>query len=210
LAKTASGINKPNGLYLILPDKAEAFVETLPIHKFYGIGDVTAQKMRDLGVHTGADLKQWSENDLLKKFGKVGSYYYHIVRGQDDRPVMPNRVRKSIGTEESYAHDLIERHSMIVALEEIAADLKRRVERSETSGRTLTLKVKYADYQQVTRSRTLTESIYSADEMVKIAIELMDTTEVAQKHARLLGLSLSNLDCEREEPEYVQLMIDFS
>ncbi len=98
--------------------------------------------MRDLGVHTGADLKQWSENDLLKKFGKVGSYYYHIVRGRDDRPVMPNRVRKSIGAEESYAHDLSERHSMIVALEEIAAILKRRIERSDDSGRTITLKVK--------------------------------------------------------------------
>ncbi len=210
LAKTASAVNKPNGLFLILPDQAESFAEKLAIEKFYGIGDVTAQKMRDLGVHTGADLKQWSENDLLKKFGKVGSYYYHIVRGRDDRPVMPNRVRKSIGAEESYAHDLSERHSMIVALEEIAAILKRRIERSETSGRTITLKVKYADYQQVTRSRTLTESIYDAAEMVRIAVELLDTTEVAQKHARLLGLSVSNLDCEREEPEYVQLMIDFS
>jgi len=210
LAKTASGINKPNGLFLILPENAEAFAEQLPIDKFYGIGEVTAQKMRDIGVHTGADLKQWSENDLLRKFGKVGSYYYHIVRGQDDRPVMPNRIRKSIGAEESYAHDLSERHSMIVALEEIAGILKKRIERSETSGRTITLKVKYADYQQVTRSRTLPESIYAADEMVKIGIQLLDTTEVAQKHARLLGLSISNLDCEREEAEYVQLMIDFT
>jgi DNA polymerase-4 len=210
LAKTASSINKPNGLFLILPEQAESFAEKLPIDKFYGIGDVTAQKMRDIGVHTGADLKQWSENDLLRKFGKVGSYYYHIVRGQDDRPVMPNRIRKSIGAEESYAHDLSERHAMIVALEEIADIIKRRIERSETSGRTITLKVKYADYQQVTRSRTLTESIYDTGEMVKIAIELLDTTEVAQKHARLLGLSISNLDCEREDAEYVQLMIDFS
>ena len=99
---------------------------------------------------------------------------------------------------------------MIVALEEIAGILKKRIERSETSGRTITLKVKYADYQQVTRSRTLPESIYAADEMVKIGIQLLDTTEVAQKHARLLGLSISNLDCEREEAEYVQLMIDFT
>jgi DNA polymerase IV len=210
LAKTASSINKPDGLFLILPEHAESFAEKLPIDKFYGIGEVTAQKMRDIGVHTGADLKQWSENDLLKKFGKVGSYYYHIVRGQDDRPVMPNRIRKSIGAEESYAHDLSERHSMIVALEEIAGILKRRIESSETSGRTITLKVKYADYQQVTRSRTLTESICAVEDMVKIALELLDTTEAAQKHARLLGLSLSNLDCEREEQEYVQLMIDFS
>ncbi|MBU6451896.1 MAG: DNA polymerase IV [Cyanobacteria bacterium REEB67] len=210
LAKTASAVNKPDGLFLILPENAEAFAEKLPIEKFYGIGEVTAQKMRNAGVFTGADLKKWSENDLLKKFGKVGSYYYHIVRGQDDRPVMPNRVRKSIGAEESYAHDLSERHSMIVALEEIAECLKGRIDRSQTSGRTLTLKVKYADYQQVTRSRTLGESLYGVEEMLKIAIELLDTTEVAQKHARLLGLALSNLDCEREEQEWVQLMIDFS
>jgi DNA polymerase IV len=210
LAKTASAVNKPDGLFLILPENAEAFAEKLPIEKFYGIGEVTAQKMRNAGVFTGADLKKWSENDLLKKFGKVGSYYYHIVRGQDDRPVMPNRVRKSIGAEESYAEDLIERHSMIVALEEIAESLKGRIARNQTSGRTLTLKVKYADYQQVTRSRTLGESLYSVEEMLKIAIELLDTTEVAQKHARLLGLALSNLDCEREEQEWVQLMIDFS
>jgi DNA polymerase-4 len=208
LAKIASGINKPNGLCLIPPDKAESFVEQLAIEKFHGIGDVTAEKMRKLGVRTGADLKQWSEMDLLRKFGKTGSFYFHIARGQDDRPVQPNRIRKSIGAEESYAEDLIDRGAILVALADIAETLKRRIESNKTSGRTITLKVKYADYQQVTRSRTLNESVIAIDEMMRVAEELLDLTEVGHKSVRLLGLALSNLDCEREEPEFVQLTLD--
>lgn len=208
LAKIASGINKPNGLCLIPPDKAESFVEQLAIEKFHGIGDVTAEKMRKLGVRTGADLKQWSEMDLLRKFGKTGSFYFHIARGQDDRPVQPNRIRKSIGAEESYAEDLIDRGAILVALADIAETLKRRIESNKTSGRTITLKVKYADYQQVTRSRTLNESVIAIDEMMRVAEELLDLTEVGHKNVRLLGLALSNLDCEREEPEFVQLTLD--
>lgn len=209
LAKTASGVNKPNGLFLIAPDKAEEFVERLAIEKFYGIGQVTAEKMRSLGVFTGADLKKWSEIDLVKRFGKVGSYYFQIARGVDDRPVEPNRIRKSIGAEESFAEDLMDRHSMLVALEEIGKTLVRRLESSETGGRTLTLKVKYSDYQQVTRSRTLAESLTQLDAILKIAHELLDTTEVETKRARLLGLALSNLDCERDEDDYVQLTLNF-
>ena len=209
LAKTASGIRKPNGLFLIPPDQAETFVESLDIDKFYGIGHVTAEKMRKLGVHTGADLKKWTEVDLIRKFGKVGSYYFQIVRGQDDRPVEPNRIRKSIGAEESYADDLIDYHAIISALEEIAESLQQRIERNETSGRTLTLKVKYADYQQVTRSRTVSESIYDAATMMSLAKDLLQTTEAEDKHVRLLGLAISNLDCEREESEYVQLTLKF-
>ena len=210
LAKTASAINKPNGLFLIPPDKAESFVETLPIEKFYGIGHVTAEKMRNAGVFTGADLKRWTEADLLKKFGKVGSFYYHIVRGRDERPVEPNRIRKSIGAEESYAHDLADRHAIVTALEEIADNLKRRLVSNQTSGRTITLKVKYADYQQVTRSRTVLESIQDTSEIMALALELVDTTEAEQRHVRLLGLTISNLDCEQENADYVQLTLDFS
>jgi DNA polymerase IV len=209
LAKTASAVNKPNGLFLIPPDQAATYVEKLAIEKFYGVGQVTAEKMRNAGVYTGADLKQWSEVDLVKRFGKVGSFYFHIVRGHDDRPVVPNRIRKSLGAEESFAEDLIDRHSIISALEEIAETLKRRVDSSETSGRTLTLKVKYGDYQQVTRSRTLSASIQSIDEIMNVALQLLDSTEIEHRHVRLLGLALSNLDCEREEEDYVQLTIDF-
>ena len=121
----------------------------------------------------------------------------------------PNRIRKSLGAEESFAEDLIDRAAIINALQEIADTLKSRIENNQTSGRTLTLKVKYADYQQVTRSRTVTESIQEVAEIMKIADDLLNLTEVEQKHVRLLGLSLSNLDCEKVEEENVQLTIDF-
>lgn len=209
LAKTASGINKPNGIYLIPPDKAESFVEQLAIEKFYGIGDVTAQKMRDLGIRTGADLKKWSEIDLMQRFGKAGSYYFKIVRAKDDRPVSPNRIRKSIGAEESYAEDLVDRNAMMDALAEIVIVLCRRIEKNSAVGRTITLKVKYSDYQQVTRSRTCAAPLLKPDELVQIAAELLDSTEVQTRKARLLGLTLSNLDGDAEEEPYRQLTIDF-
>ena len=214
LAKTASGINKPDGLTLITPDKAESFVETLAIEDFYGVGKVTANKMRELGVHNGKDLKQWSEADLLRTFGKVGSYYFQIARGKDDRQVQPNRIRKSIGAERSYAEDLNERNEILDSLLGIAKILKAHLDSNNTGGRTLTLKVKYADYQQVTRSRTSLESFCEIDQIMGVAIELLDTTEIWSRNARLLGLAISNLDSERElekeNQEYVQLTFSFA
>lgn len=212
LAKTASGLNKPNGLTLIPPAEAEAFVAKLPVESFYGIGHVTAEKMHQLGISSGADLRTWTEVDLVRKFGKAGSFYFSIVRGSDDRPVVPNRVRKSIGAEESYADDLSDRYAFVTALSEIVVVLAERMERSQARGRTLTLKVKYADYQQVTRSRTLSEPISDHDEMLNLALELLADTEVENRHARLLGLTISNLDGaegEDDGSEYVQLTIDF-
>lgn len=208
LAKTASAVSKPDGLYVITPDKAEEFVETLPIDKFYGIGHVTAEKMRQVGVHTGADLKRWSESELVSKFGKMGAYYYYIVRGLDDRPVEPNRIRKSLGAEESYARDLSDPDEILSSLREIASVLQRRISSSQSTGRTLTLKVKYADYQQITRSKTVAESISGLDDINDLAVELLNTTEVHRRPVRLLGLTLSNLDSEKPEPDYVQLTLE--
>ncbi len=210
LAKTASGINKPNGLTLITPDKAEPFIEKLAIEDFYGIGKVTAQKMYSYGIYTGADLKKLSEVELIKKFGKTGSYYYRIVRAHDDRPVEPNRIPKSIGAEESFAEDLADRYSMVAALEELADIVERRLEKNGTGGRTVTLKVKYGDYQQVTRSKTVNESVKSASEIMSIVQTLMSATEIEQRNVRLLGVQVSSLDCERDEQEYVQLTIEFA
>jgi DNA polymerase IV len=209
LAKTASGINKPDGLTLIRPEKAESFIEKLAIEDFYGIGKVTAQKMHSAGIYAGADLKKLSEVDLIKKFGKAGSHYYRIVRALDDRPVVPNRIAKSIGAEESYADDLADRYSIMVALEELAETVERRLDKQGTAGRTVTLKVKYGDYQQVTRSKTLLESIKSSKDLLKVAQSLLSATEVEQRSVRLLGLSMSSLDCDRLEEEYVQLTIEF-
>lgn len=210
LAKTASGIRKPNGLYLIPPDKAESFLEELKIEKFYGVGKVTAEKMINAGIRTGADLKRWSEYELVAKFGKMGSFYYRIVRGEDSRPVSPNRIRKSIGAEESFADDLVTRPTMMEALQEIAETLKRRIDKNEALGKTITLKVKYADYQQVTRSRTTNEPIVEIDTMMRIAGQLLDTTEVEQKNARLLGLTISNFPSDyEEEKDVIQLTLNF-
>jgi DNA polymerase-4 len=166
LAKMASGRNKPNGLTVILPEDAQAFVEQLPIEKFHGIGEVTAAKMHSLGIHTGVDLKERSHFELVKYFGKSGHYYYNIARVQDDRAVEANRIRKSIGAENSFAQDLNNKAACILELEQIAETLQERLEKHQTSGRTLTLKVKFSDYQQITRSRTFESSINSLDTMV--------------------------------------------
>jgi DNA polymerase IV len=207
LAKTASGIDKPNGLLLIPPEDAEAFVEQLPIEKFYGIGEVTAAKMHSFGIYSGADLKHWTETELVQRFGKVGQFYYKIARGQDDRIVQPNRIRKSLGAETSFESDLSDRSSILKALEEIAQVLKRRLDAHQTSGRTLTLKVKYADYRQVTRSKTIGESICELKVINSLAQELLLTTEIEQRQVRLLGLTLSNLEEENTQKEYIQLTL---
>jgi DNA polymerase-4 len=167
--------------------------------------------MKASGIHTGKDLKALSEIELVKKFGKAGSYYYRIARGQDDREVIPNRVRKSIGAEESYADDLTSKQAIYEALGDIADTLERRLERCQTGGRTITLKVKYGDYQQITRSRTVLQSISKRTELLAMALELLSTTDVEKRSVRLLGLTVSNLDNSEEDDErdYVQLTIDF-
>ncbi|HEY9736835.1 MAG TPA: DNA polymerase IV [Trichocoleus sp.] len=206
LAKVASGMNKPDGLTLIAPDQAETFVATLPIEKFYGIGEKTAAKMRSLGIHSGADLKEWAESDLMRYFGKSGSFYYRVARGQDNRPVNPNRIRKSIGAERSFAADLTTLDSMVAALEPIAQEVCDRVLRQRRRGHTLTLKIKYADYRQITRSRTLADPIEVAD-ILPLALELLQTHLDRHQRVRLLGITLSNLE-SAVEPAYVQLSLD--
>lgn len=149
LAKITSGLNKPDSLTLISPDQAEAFVESLPIEKFHGVGAATAAKMNALDIHSGADLKQWSEADLIERFGKAGRFYYRVARAQDDRPVNPNRIRKSIGSEQSFAEDLSDLETMYTELESLSRQVKERMDWYQRYGYTLTLKVKYADYEQI-------------------------------------------------------------
>ncbi|MCU0570332.1 MAG: DNA polymerase IV [Oculatellaceae cyanobacterium Prado106] len=209
LAKVASGFDKPNGLYLIPPDAAVAFVETLPIEKFHGIGQVTAARMHELGIHTGKDLKQWTELDLVAQFGKVGHYYYKIARAQDDRPVEPNRIRRSIGAENSFAEDLGDRTTILTELEQIAQLVLQRLTESKATARTLTLKVKYADYQQITRSRTLTTPIQDLETILKLTHELLAITEVDRRNVRLLGITLSNLTPNNSDIHYQQLTLSF-
>jgi DNA polymerase IV len=205
LAKIASDINKPNGLYVILPEQADAFLDTLPIARFYGVGQVTAAKMQALGIHTGADLKQWAEADLVERFGKLGRYYYQVVRGQDNRPVNPDRIRQSIGAERTFETDLTDAKHMLESLEPIAQEVYQRLSQHQSGGYTLTLKLKYANYQQITRSRTVPTEIQTMAAILALAQELLQTYLQQQTEqqgdrpssptpaVRLLGISISNL-----------------
>ncbi|HKJ34528.1 MAG TPA: DNA polymerase IV [Balneolales bacterium] len=194
LAKVASDINKPDGMKVIIPNEAESFIETLPIGKFHGIGKVTERRMQSLGIETGADLKKWSEFDLIEHFGKVGSYYYGIARGIDEREVKANRIRKSIGAENTFSRDHDDTLWMEKQLDEIAFKVAGRLEKSHTKGRTVTLKVRFANFQRITRSLTLIQSVADTGTIASVAKELLTQTEAGQRKIRLLGITVSNLD----------------
>ncbi|MBD2527438.1 DNA polymerase IV [Nostoc sp. FACHB-133] len=204
LAKMASGQNKPNGLTVILPEDAITFVEQLPIEKFHGIGEVTAAKMHSLGIHTGADLKMRTLSELTHHFGKAGHYYYRIAKSEDDRPVEANRVRKSVGAETSFAQDLSDVGQMLQELEIIAQIVEQRLEQHETRGRTLTLKVKFSDYHQITRSKTMLAPIGELSTIFEIAKALFESIDLENRSIRLLGISLSNLD-NAKQTQVIQL-----
>jgi DNA polymerase IV len=208
LAKIASGMNKPDGLTVILPTEAEAFVEALAIESFYGIGPATAHKMHELGIHTGADLKRWDERNLVQQFGKIGRFYYQIARGIDERPVNPNRIRKSIGAETSFDPDLEDMNRIEQELNTIAQVVQQRLERNAARGRTITLKVKFADYQQITRSRTMLGFIDGESQISSLAQELLRGVGIEQQKVRLLGITLSNLDAEIGTQTYEQLALN--
>ncbi len=200
LAKTASDLNKPNGQAVILPEEAEAFLEKLPIGKFFGIGKVTAEKMQKLGIHTGKDLKEYSLQFLTKKFGKSGLHYFNIVRGIHLSEVQPHRVRKSLSAENTFEKDLITPQEMEENLHPIFEEVIRRIEKSGIKGRTVTLKIKHADFTLQTRSRTLDQY---PDEVTfwKIALELLHQYEILQP-VRLLGLGISNLNSTAEQVHF--------
>lgn len=207
LAKIASGVNKPNGLCLIAPQDAAMFVAELPIEKFPGIGKATAARMHGLGIRTGAELKRWSEAQLMRHFGKVGAFYYKIARGEDQRPVNPDRSRYSIGVEQSFIEDLASLKSMCFELEQLALKVKRRLDQHQRSGQTLTLKIKYADYQQITRSRTMQRCFQDATEIFTLAQDLLLAHCCVHKRVRLLGITISKLEDKGSTPKYEQLCL---
>ena len=199
LAKIASDINKPDGLFLIKPDEAQKFIDNLPVEKFYGIGKVTALKMHKLGIHKGSDLKNWDRVSLVRNFGKAGLFFYDIVRGIDDRPVEPDQERKSIGTELTYEKDLTTSFEIIAELYKVEKELMERLEHSETTGRTITLKVKFSDFRQITRSKTLQNYIRDFRTLHKEVSSLRKSMKLENCRIRLLGVSITNLetdDCE--------------
>lgn len=208
LAKIASDVNKPNGIKIITPPEAQAFLEALPIEKFHGVGKVTAEKMKRMGIHTGADLKTFSELELLKRFGKVGAHYYRIVRAEDARAVNPHRIRKSIGAERTYATDLTELQEMKEKITFLAEIVYEYMKKSENFGRTVTLKIKSAEFKISTRSRTFGAEVTALDQLINIAHELLHENQEGIEKVRLLGLSVSNLQKENIG-EGIQLKLAF-
>ncbi|RIW13194.1 DNA polymerase IV [Algoriphagus lacus] len=208
LAKTASDLNKPNGQAVILPEEAEAFLEKLPIGKFFGIGKVTAEKMQQLGIHNGLDLKQYSLQFLTKKFGKSGLHYFNIVRGIHLSEVQPHRVRKSLSAENTFEKDLITLPELEENLHPIFEEVIRRIEKSGIKGRTVTLKIKHSDFTLQTRSKTV-EQYPDSETIWKIGLELLHQQEIP-KPVRLLGLGISNLNITEEQVHFgEQLNIPF-
>jgi DNA polymerase-4 len=208
IAKVASDINKPNGQKTINPEEVILFLEELSVNKFYGVGKVTAAKMNNLGIFKGLDLKNKSLEELTKLFGKSGNFYYNIVRGVHNSPVKPNRVRKSIAAERTFSKNISSEVFMLERLDQIAEELQKRMMKSETKGKTITLKIKYSDFTQQTRSKTVQSFLQTKEEIIPIVNELV-YQEKFKNSVRLLGISFSNLDTEKKDPVWVQLKLEF-
>lgn len=208
IAKVASDINKPNGQKTINPEEVIPFLEELPIQKFYGIGKVTASKMYNLGIFNGRDLKEKSLEEMSLLFGKSGTHYYDIVRGIHRSEVKPNRIRKSLGAERTFRENISSEVFMLDKLKTIADELEERMKNSKTKGKTVTLKIKYSDFTQQTRSKTVEKFIQKKADFLPIVKELL-FQEKLKNSVRLLGISFSNLDTVKKDPVWVQLKLDF-
>lgn len=208
-AKIASDINKPNGQKTIPPEEVLQFLEQLPIEKFFGVGKVTAAKMNKHGVFTGKQLKEMSLEYLSTHFGKSGKHFYNIVRGEQLSEVKPDRIRKSIAAERTFMKDLSSSHFMIEQLDKIADELEKRLDRSKVKGKTITVKLKYSDFTQQTRSRTVNDFISLKKDFFPIVKELIYQEEPKQS-VRLLGISITKLNNEVDTKTIsVQLTLEF-
>lgn len=197
LAKVASDINKPNGQKTVSPEEVIGFLEELDIRKFYGVGKVTAEKMYRLGIFSGKDLKEKTEEYLTEHFGKGGSHFYNVVRGIHLSEVKPHRIRKSLGAERTFNENISSEIFMLERLENIAEEIERRLSKSKVAGKTITLKIKYSDFTLQTRSKTVNYYISSKELILEISKELL-YQEKMKDSVRLLGISLSNLNTEKD------------
>ena len=193
LAKIASDYQKPDGITVITPKMAVRFIEELSIKKFFGIGKVTAERMLNMGIYTGLDLKNASKEKLLKEFGKSGMYYYNIARGIDNRPVNPDRVRKSVGSENTFENDLTQFHDMKIGLAPLIEDVWNWCSNQLVFGRTITAKMKFDDFSVVTRSKSSIQPIKDKKMVEQISYELLEECYQPNRNVRLLGVSISNL-----------------
>lgn len=205
IAKTASDYNKPNGMHTVTPDMADTFISELAIERFFGVGKVTAEKMKSFGIFFGKDLKKFTREQLSQWFGKQGGYFYDIARGIDTRKVNPHRIRKSVGVERTYEKDLIAEEDIHAAIGQLSHMALERLERSSKEAKTLTVKIKFNDFTQITRGKTSLNNFKSIEEVEEIANGLLQFEEI-QKPIRLLGLTFSNFD---ESKEGKQLTLEF-
>ncbi len=197
-AKVASDMNKPDGLTFIGPSRLTAFMESLPVEKFFGVGKVTADRMKKMGLHTGSDLKKLTENQLIEAFGKMGKFFFNIVRGIDEREVVNERETKSVGAEDTFSFDLTTIDEMLVELEKLAVTVQARLYRSNLKGRTITLKIKYHDFKQITRSKSFSEPFNDLETIDSTAKNLLSQGDLSDKKIRLLGISISNFNLQSQ------------
>lgn len=191
VAKIASDMNKPDGLTFIGPSKVESFMEKLPVEKFFGVGKVTAHKMKVMQIHTGGDLKKLTEEQMLHQFGKMGKFYFNIVRGIDNRPVRPHRETKSVSVEDTFHEDTNDLAVLSDFLKQLSEVLSSRLEKHKLMGRTVTLKIKYADFTIQTRSHSVATPIQMSADIFHESNILLRQADI-KRNVRLLGISLSN------------------
>ena len=209
LAKVASDYRKPNGLCVVHPDRAIEFIDRLKVERFWGVGEKTAKKMHSLGVFNGKQLREVPLQKLTRVFGKMGKVFYDFSRGIDNRPVVTEWVRKSVGCERTYAEDLTSFDEMKSALTPLATDLVKRLEKSRFLGRSLVLKVKYSDFRQTTHSHTGSTPLTDFNEILSLAINLLSEVNMADRSVRLLGLSVTSPIIAETPHEGMQLTIDW-
>jgi DNA polymerase-4 len=209
IAKLASDQNKPDGICVIPPARGAAFVATLPVKRFHGVGPVTAAKMERLGIHTGADLAAWSLPELEAHFGSSGSWYWRIARGIDDRPVRSHRAHKSVSAERTFDQDLSEPEALAAELERVAGLAWTRIERAGARGRTVTLKVKFSDFTLITRSRSFSEPVATLADFAAAGHALLAALHPVPKGIRLLGLGVHAIvESNTSSPMQLGLAID--
>ncbi len=208
LAKVASDLNKPNGTSIILPEQAHDFISKLPIGDFFGVGKVTKKKMITLGITDGRNLRKLSKVDLIHHFGKAGVFFYNIVRGIDNRPVKPSRIRKSIGAETTFQKDTKNTTEVNDILFQLSTKIEHSLQNHQCGGSTLTLKVRYHDFTTITRSATFVAPFYTGNDIMEELPQLLQKTEVGTRSIRLIGISISKLTTsDTSSPR--QLMLPF-
>lgn len=208
LAKIASDYNKPNGLFVVKPKDAELFVEKLAIEQFFGVGKVTAERMHQLGIKTGADLKQWSEQGLVSNFGKAGHIYYQNARAIDNRPVEWQRIRKSVSSETTFERDIDKYEEILPELDKLTREVIDYVGKKNFKGRTVSLKIKFSDFKIISRSKTFATPISDYETLYRAGTELLRLVDLSPK-VRLVGIGIKNNEEEVSWSDAIQLRIEF-